>query len=254
MERLIFYWGACLMGLCCLISMLAVYNSNKRVLRELKQPGEEKDKWLIAFMLEHQKLLKENTTIHNPSVYVVKRMRGRKIGPWSIRQMKSISWGTFVLSFLFAGLQILYAWPPQTGLAAVSFLGRQTTVFTFSMVAGICTEVFLLALRIVLGMGYQEDVIETSLLDYVENRWREPAKIIPLENARSTGTRENRGQKKKEKEKEKEIQPSKDSRDKARRQIEQGILETAATDSRYSHLLNKEEEAIVKDVIKEFLT
>ena len=72
--------------------------------------------------------------------------------------------------------------------------------------------------------------------------------------AASTGTRENRGQKKKEKEKEKEIQPSKDSRDKARRQIEQGILETAATDSRYSHLLNKEEEAIVKDVIKEFLT
>ena len=92
------------------------------------------------------------------------------------------------------------------------------------------------------------------LLDYVENRWREPAKIIPLENVRSTGTRENRGQKKKEKEKEKEIQPPKDSRDKARRQIEQGILETAATDSRYSHLLNKEEEAIVKDVIKEFLT
>ena len=166
--------------------------------------------------------------------------------------MKSISWGTFVLSFLFAGLQIIYAWPPQTGLAAVSFLGRQTTVFTFSMVAGICTEVFLLALRLVMGMGYQEDVIETSLLDYVENRWREPAKIIPLENARTSSTRENRVQKKKEKEK--EVQLPKDSRDKAIRQMEQEILEAAATDSKYSHLLNKEEEAIVKDVIKEFLT
>ena len=252
MERLFFYWGACLMGLFCLISMLAVYNSNKRILRDLKQPGEEKDKWLLAFMLEHQKLLKENTIIHNPSVYVVKRMRGRKIGPWSIRQMKSISWGTFVLSFLFAGLQILYAWPPQTGLAGVSFLGRHTTVFNFSMVAGICTEVFLLALRIILGMSYQEEVIETSLLDYVENRWREPAKIIPLENARSSNARESRTQKKKEKEK--EIQPPKDSRDKAMQQMEQGILEAAAADSRYSHLLNKEEEAIVKDVIKEFLT
>lgn len=249
MERLIFYWGACLMGLFCLISMLAVYNSNKRVLRDLKQPGEEKDKWLIAFMLEHQKLLKENTRIHNPSVYVVKRMRGRKIGPWSIRQMKNISWGTFILSFLFAGLQILYAWPPQTGLITISFLGRETTVFTFSMVAGICTEVFLLALRMVMGIGYQEDVIETSLLDYVENRWREPAKIIPLENARSSNARVQ-----KKKEKEKDTQASRDSRDKAARQMEQGILEAAATDSRYSHLLNKEEEAIVKDVIKEFLT
>lgn len=252
MERLFFYWGACLMGLFCLISMLAVYNSNKRVLRDLKQPGEEKNKWLIAFMLEHQKLLKENTVIHNPAVYVAKRMRGRKIGPWSIRQMKSISWGTFALSFLFAGLQILYAWSPQTGLALVSFLGRQTTVLTASMVAGICTEVFLLALRIALGISYQDETIETSLLDYVENRWREPAKIIPLENARNSNTRENRAQKKKEKEK--ETQPPKDSRDKAVRQMEQGILETAAADSRYSHLLNKEEEAIVKDVIKEFLT
>ena len=252
MERLIFYWGACLMGLFCLISMLAVYNSNKRVLKDLKQPGEEKDKWLLAFMLEHQKLLKENTRIQNPSVYVIKRMRGRKIGAWSIRQMNNISWGTFILSFLFVGLQILYAWPPQTGLEPIAFLGRETTVFTFSMVAGICTEVFLLAVRLVLGTGYQEDVIETSLLDYVENRWREPAKIIPLENARNSGTRENRTQKKKEKEK--ESQAPKDSRDKAARQMEQGILEAAAADSRYSHLLNKEEEAIVKDVIKEFLT
>ena len=173
MERLIFYWGACLMGLFCLISMMAVYNSNKRVLRDLKQPGEEKDKWLKGFIAEHQKLQKENTKIHNPSVYVVKRMRGRKIGPWSIRQMKSISWGTFILSFLFAGLQILYAWSPQTGLAQISFFGREISVFTFSMVAGICTEVFLLGIRMILGMGYQEDVIETNLLDYVENRWRE---------------------------------------------------------------------------------
>ena len=252
MERLFFDWGACLMGLFCLISMLAVYNSNKRVLKDLKQPGEEKDKWLLAFMLEHQKLLKENTRIQNPSVYVIKRMRGRKIGAWSIRQMKNISWGTFILSFLFVGLQILYAWPPQTGLEPIAFLGRETTVFTFSMVAGICTEVFLLAVRLVLGTGYQEDVIETSLLDYVENRWREPAKIIPLENARNSGTRENRTKKKKEKEK--ESQAPKDSRDKAARQMEQGILEAAAADSIYSHLLNKEEEAIVKDVIKEFLT
>ena len=51
---------------------------------------------------------------------------------------------------------------------------------------------------------------------YVENRWREPAKIIPLENARSSNARESRTQKKKEKEK--EIQPPKDSRDKAMQQ------------------------------------
>ena len=50
----------------------------------------------------------------------------------------------------------------------------------------------------ILGMGYQEDVIETNLLDFVENRWREPGKIISMENVRNPGKREARGQKKKE--------------------------------------------------------
>ena len=99
MKYLIFYLGACLMGLASLVSMLAIYSSNKRVLRDLKNPRETKDKWLSGFIQEYQKLLKDKIEIHNPSVYVTKRMRGRKIALWNIRQIKGISWGTFLLSF-----------------------------------------------------------------------------------------------------------------------------------------------------------
>ena len=68
-----------------------------------------------------------------------------------------------------------------------------------------------------------------------------------MENARTYGSRENRGSRKKENQ-------TGENNQKAARQIEQGIMEAAATDSRYSHLLSKEEEEIVKDVVKEFLT
>ena len=105
MEYLIFYYGTCLMGLFSIVSMLAIYTSNKRVLKESKNPTQAKEKWTANFISEHQKLLKDNIQIHNPAVYVMKRMRGRKIGPWSMHQIKGISWITLCLSFLFAGAQ-----------------------------------------------------------------------------------------------------------------------------------------------------
>lgn len=42
MEHLILYYGACLMGAICLISMLAVYKSNRNVLKDLRHPAEAK--------------------------------------------------------------------------------------------------------------------------------------------------------------------------------------------------------------------
>ena len=100
----------------------------------------------------------------------------------------------------------------------------------------------------IMGMGYQEDVIETKSAGLCGKPLERAGKDHSMENVRNPGKREARGQKKKE------IPSPQSSRDKAARQMEQGVLEAAATDSRYSHLLNEEEEAIVKDVIKEFLT
>ena len=247
MEHLIFYFGACLMGLASFVSMLAVYNSNKRVLGDLKNPSETKDKWLSGFVQEYQKLAKDNIEIHNPSVYVTKRMRGRKIALWNMRQIKGISWGTFILSFLLMGVEILLL--RQQGGKADQFLvlGRELPLMSVAVFTGIGMGIVLLLCSLLLGTGYQEEELETNLLDYVENCRSGTAKIISMENARTSGSRENRGSRKKENQ-------TGEKKEKAARQIEQGIMEAAATDSRYSHLLSKEEEEIVKDVVKEFLT
>lgn len=233
MEHLIFYCGACLMGVICLISMLAVYKSNRNVLKDLKHPAEAKNPWMKGFVQEHEKNVEDNTKIHNPSVYVIKRMRGRKIGPWNVRQLKGISWGTFILSFLLSGMSLFLIYQRDMKTFKNPVLGGEIPAFTTVMVTGICMGIVLLGVRLLIGTGYQEEEIETNLLDYIENSYRESetTKIIPMENARGAGKRE-----------------------KAMRQIEQGILEAAAADSRYSHLLSKEESEIVKDVVKEFLT
>ena len=221
------------MGLLSLFSVLAIYGSNRRVIRDLKNVPAVKDKWLQQFLLEYQRNVKDDSAIHNPAVYLTRRMRGRKIGPWNVRQLKGISWGTFVLSFLLTGMSLFLIYQSDMKTFKAPVPGGEIPAFTTVMITGICMGIVLLGVRILIGTGYQEEEIETNLLDYIENSYQEPetAKIIPMENVRGAGKRE-----------------------KAMRQIEQGILEAAAADSRYSHLLSKEESEIVKDVVKEFLT
>ena len=229
----LFYYGTWLMGLLSLFSVLAIYGSNRRVIRDLKNVPAVKDKWLQQFLLEYQRNVKDDSAIHNPAVYLTRRMRGRKIGPITLRQMKGVSWCTFVLSFLLTGMSLFLIYQSDMKTFKAPVPGGEIPAFTTVMITGICMGIVLLGVRILIGTGYQEEEIETNLLDYIENSYQEPetAKIIPMENVRGAGKRE-----------------------KAMRQIEQGILEAAAADSRYSHLLSKEESEIVKDVVKEFLT
>ena len=260
MEHLLFYYGSWFMGVICFISTLAVYRSNKRILRDLKNPWETKNKWLINFVQEHQKLLKENAEIHNPSVYVIRRMRGRKIGPWNIRQVKGISWGALCLSFFFMAVQAALCIRNQVATVRLPVFGEQAALDS-AVITGAGILIVLLGVRMLTGSGYQEEMIETNLLDYVENRClREPAKILSMENKRTAAAaKEKKAAKAKEhavqtktrersKEKEKEQE-----KEQIARQLEQGVLEAAASDSRYSHLLSKEEKAIVKDVLRDFL-
>ena len=138
--------------------------------------------------------------------------------------------------------------------------------------------IVLLLIRMVISMGFQEEVIETNLLDYMENQRGDSQKVVQIEPVRQnsnskaakaakagkTGRRARAKAKEQEqlqqeqrlKAQKERAMPDRREQDKDSRaeKVEERIREAAATDERYSHLLNKEEEAIVKDVIKEFLT
>src|SRR5699024_6668096 len=100
-----------------------------------------------------QKLLRENTEIHNPSVYVIRRMRGRKIGPWNIRQVKGISWGALFLSFLFMALHIALTVKNQITTVRLPVLGEQAAVDS-AVITGAGMLIFLLGVRMLTGSGY----------------------------------------------------------------------------------------------------
>ena len=274
----LFYYGTWLMGLLSLFSVLAIYGSNRRVIRDLKNVPAVKDKWLQQFLLEYQRNVKDDSAIHNPAVYLTRRMRGRKIGPITLRQMKGVSWCTFVLSFLAAGAGAL--WIRRTGLERISFPVITRDFPAMGLLAGSAAVmgIALLLLRMVISMGFQEEVIETNLLDYMENQRGDSQKVVQIEPVRQnsnskaakaakagkTGRRARAKAKEQEqlqreqrlKAQKERAMPDRREQDKDSRaeKVEERIREAAATDERYSHLLNKEEEAIVKDVIKEFLT
>lgn len=274
----LFYYGTWLMGLLSLFSVLAIYGSNRRVIRDLKNVPAVKDKWLQQFLLEYQRNVKDDAVIHNPAVYLTKRMRGRKIGPITLRQMKGVSWYTFVLSFLAAGAGAL--WLRRTGLERISFpvMTRDFPAMGLLVGSTAVMGIVLLLIRMVISMGFQEEVIETNLLDYMENQRGDSQKVVQIEPVRQnsnskaakaakagkTGRRARAKAKEQEqlqqeqrlKAQKERAMPDRREQDKDSRaeKVEERIREAAATDERYSHLLNKEEEAIVKDVIKEFLT
>ena len=274
----LFYYGTWLMGLLSLFSVLAIYGSNRRVIRDLKNIPAVKDKWLQQFLLEYQRNVKDDAVIHNPAVYLTKRMRGRKIGPITLRQMKGVSWYTFVLSFLAAGAGAL--WLRRTGLERISFpvMTRDFPAMGLLVGSTAVMGIVLLLIRMMISMGFHEEVIETNLLDYMENQRGDSQKVVQIEPVRQnsnskaakaakagkTGRRARAKAKEQEqlqqeqrlKAQKERAMPDRREQDKDSRaeKVEERIREAAATDERYSHLLNKEEEAIVKDVIKEFLT
>lgn len=265
----LFYYGIWLMGLVGTVSMLAIHRSNKRILKDMERLSNPKDKWLKQFLDEHRRILDGQAFISNPAIYVTKRMRGRKIGPITLYRAKGVFWYTFVLSLLCMGVRIYQVMETKQMTMVLPFVKPELPAMHLTVGTGIGMCILLLLMKLSFGGGYQEELIETYLLDYVENggadqnaAMAEPVKVMEMK--RPAGVKKTAGRKKrmeikkpaaenKKVEKKAELTLLK-KKEQAAQELEKGIREAAASDHRYSHLLNKEEEEIVKDVIKEFLT
>ena len=165
----LFYYGIWLFELVSIITMLVVYKSNRGVLKDLQQIPKVKNRWLQAYLQEFQRDTQNHITIHNPSVYMARRLRERKIGKISVRMLKGFSWTAFVLSFFVSAVGV---WQVRgTGIMTLSFPFVKS--FMPAMEGLIGTTVVLGAvngmLRLIFSIAYQEEMIETNLLDYMEN-------------------------------------------------------------------------------------
>ena len=275
----LFYYGIWLFELVSIITMLVVYKSNRGVLKDLQQIPKVKNRWLQAYLQEFQRDTQNHITIHNPSVYMARRLRERKIGKISVRMLKGFSWTAFVLSFFVSAVGV---WQVRgTGIMTLSFPFVKS--FMPAMEGLIGTTVVLGAvngmLRLIFSIAYQEEMIETNLLDYMENEKDSAGRIVKIEppianeakkaaakkmsrKARSKARQQEqklreellRAQKERARNGGRESPSAVRSQQQKMEQVEARIREAALTDERYRHLLDEEEEMIVKDVIKEFLS
>lgn len=254
----IFYYGIWLAGAAGLISMIITAISNRQTLKDISRMPRPRGRWLQAFYEDLEQARNGCTEVKNPMVFVTRRMNGRKIGRISQHRMKGIMWYAFVLSFLFMGIACYLGTKAGTWTIQNPFSQPQL------ILAGIGVPVGLVLIRQFLGISYQEKCICADLLDYMENTsqvWtkdklktvtpiREEIPAQPISQTKPARMpKRDRNQKAVSQEREKEA-----VKEKIMEQISRGIQETAASKGKYEHLLSKEEEQIIRDVISEFLT
>lgn len=277
----IFYygiWGAGIIGVVSLLIVSFTYRSTVKDVARLPYP---KGKWVKGFYQEYSQFRNKHTDVKNPAVFVNKRMNGRRIGPISMHRMKGVVWYAFVLCFAFLAAELV--WEVSEGTFSFSKPFATPLLYT-----GVGVPLVLLALRQLLAVSFQETRIVEGLLDYVENISARP-KDVSVRNTAAVTTEEKEeaeeaGDEKMDKQpdkadvkrtaqgKQKAVSAVRKGRQKKDEQmfkqsaalkalkqeqvvdqIAKSIQETAATNGKYSHLLSKEEEDIVRDVIKEFL-
>ena len=88
--------------------------------------------------------------------------------------------GYFYASFLLSGMSLFLIYQRDMKTFKNPVLGGEIPAFTTVMVTGICMGIVLLGVRLLIGTGYQEEEIETNLLDYIENSYREPETTVRL--------------------------------------------------------------------------
>lgn len=262
----LFYYGIWCAGVLGAVSLLMVYISYKKTIKDVSRLPYPKGKWMQQFCQDYHQLLKEHSQINNPVIFIKKRMNGRKIGPISLHRLKGTMWYAFVFSILFAGLDLVQAYRSGQWTPANPWSRPGTLIAAGGMIAA------LIIFRQLLAFSYQEELIEDGLLDYLENEHIETNKVVPMETSKAASqtqagkTGRNlpvTGKASKLKKGKVISQPAdKPAAGEAKElpsqevmeQLARGIQESAATNNKYGHLLSKEEEKIVRDVIKEFLT
>lgn len=209
--------GSGIFGLVCLILVNHFYN---RTLRDLRQMKEAKGKWTKAFLTEYQSRVKKQQKINNPEVFIrAQLLRGKVFGVNLQKWKQGIGWGAALSLFLM--LVAVYG--------DYSLPNAVTVSKDYVLAAG-CVLVFLLLMRQLMSFFGKEEMIMDGLLDYMENLAVVPGLTVDLDAAREQ------------------------VREELINRVTEGISQTAASQNRFSHMLTSEEEKIVREVIREYLT
>lgn len=209
--------GAGILGILCIAVVDGFYG---KVIRDLRRITEPKGKWTKEFLNEYQMRRAREQEITNPEVFIrTQLVRGRTLGITLQKWKQGIGYGA-LLCFLMMMAAVYGTYHYQE-----VELMRSQYILTG---AGIFT--LLLLMKQFMGFMSKEDMILDGLMDYLENTSHAPKQETEMEAVKEQ------------------------AREELINQVTEGIRQTAASDTKFSHMLTPEEEHIMREVIREYLT
>ncbi len=209
--------GSGVFGLLCVAIVNHFYS---KILHDVRQIKDAKGKWTKEFLNEYQNRSKNQQKIKNAEVFVrAQLIKGKVLGITLQKWKQGIGWGA-VLCFVLMLVAVYgnYSYPNQT------IVSRQY------ILTGAGIVLFLLLIRQFMSFFGKEDMLVDVLLDYMENTNVASEYIVDMD-----ATREQ-------------------IREELIQRVTEGISQTAASQNKYSHMLTSDEEKIVREVIREYLT
>lgn len=219
MTNQYFYYGIIAAGVLGLLGAILSDLYYRMILRDLKRVRKAKGKWMKSFVTE----LDNRRTLHQEMENADAFIRSR-LAEGQILRIGIGSWHSFTNFMTFACACI-------TGLAVYATFRYPmdlTTRLTY-LAGGAAVCAVLLVLPVLFGTSRKAEHILDSLTDYIENRrhGQAPADV-------------------------KAVEPVKD-REPVLEQIVSGIRQSAAAGTKFSGLLSKDEEKILREVIREYM-
>lgn len=242
-DMKLFFYGMIatgIVGVWCLFWNNRFFNT---AIRDLKRKDKPKGRWT-------SRLLEQGRTksLNNPESFIrAKLTEGRQAGINLLHLSQAVNIALCLCAVLFAVSSygvLRYRYE--------MYVMRQHGILAGSIIAG------LLMIRFCMNLSEKEEVVVDGWRDYFEN---EAAGIVAAavskEQAKERAqpevfpaTEQERAQLKKKKEKRSGLQPRSEEQI---TQIEKGIREAAASDSRFAGVLTPEEEKLFREVIREYL-
>lgn len=201
------------------IGLLIVNSFYDWIIRDIGRMDAPKGKWMKLFMKNYQVKLAKQQRIQNAEAFIrTQLLAGKSLGVFVYRIKRWTGYLSFISFLIMAGAVFATYRYGYTDLSRYQYI-----------LAGVGSLSLTLLFRQFLGFSSKEDMIIDSLTDYMENE-NSPAEQTAKVSANN-------------RQKEKMIA-----------EVTEGIKQTAASGNKFSHLLTPEEEEIMRDVIKEYLT
>lgn len=220
MEQNLLLYGMIVAGILGVFCIAMVDRFYSRTMRDLRRITEPKGKWTKEFLNEYQMRLTREQEINNPEVFIrTQLVKGKVLGINLQKWKQGIGFGA-LLCFLLM-------------MAAVygTYRYEEAEMMRYQYIlVGAGIFALLLLMKQFMGFISKEDIILDGLMDYMENTSKAPKPEVQLEAVREQ------------------------TREELINRVTEGIQQTAASGTKFSHMLTPEEEHIMREVIREYLT